>query len=135
MKVFLGGTCNGSNWREKLIPNLEIDYFNPIVSNWDKKAQLNEIKEKNNADFLLFVITPLMTGVYSIAEVVDASNKKPEKTILCILEDDGKKWTKSQRNSLSAVEDLVQSNGALVLNNLEDIPTILNNNSKKDEDT
>lgn len=32
MKVFLGGTYNGSNWREKLIPNLKIDYFNPIVS-------------------------------------------------------------------------------------------------------
>ena len=115
MKVFLGGTCNGSNWREKLIPKLKIDYFNPLVSNWDKKAQLNEIKEKNKADFLLFVITPLMTGVYSIAEVVDASNKKPEKTILCILnEENGKKWTKSQRNSLSAVEDLVHSNGALM---------------------
>lgn len=132
MKVFLGGTCNGSKWRSEIIENLKIDYFNPVVDNWDEKAQLNEIKEKNNADFLLFVITPLMTGVYSIAEVVDASNKKPEKTILCILDhDDGKTWTKSQRNSLSAVENLVQSNGAVVLNNLDDISKILNNNCKK----
>lgn len=127
MKVFLGGTCNGSNWREKLISNLKIDYFNPIVSNWDKKARLNEIKEKNKADFLLFVITPLMTGVYSIAEVVDASNKKPEKTILCILdEENGKKWTKSQRNSLFAVEDLVHSNGAFVFKSLEETKYFLN---------
>lgn len=32
-KVFLGGTCNGSIWREKLIPLLKIDYFNPVVAN------------------------------------------------------------------------------------------------------
>ena len=38
----------------------------------------------------MFVITPLMSGVYSIAEVVDASNKNPKKTILCVLDDDGK---------------------------------------------
>ena len=127
MKVFLGGTCNGSNWREKLIPNLKIDYFNPIVSVWDEKAQLNEIKEKNSSDFLLFVITPLMSGVYSIAEVVDASNKNPKGTILCVLDDDGdEKWTKSQRNSLFAVEKLVRLNGSFVFNNLEDIILFLN---------
>ena len=33
-KVFLGGTCNGSTWREELIPILEINYFNPVVSDW-----------------------------------------------------------------------------------------------------
>lgn len=30
-KVFLGGTCNESTWRDKIIPELLIDYFNPIV--------------------------------------------------------------------------------------------------------
>lgn len=30
-KVFLGDTCNGSTWRNKLIPLLEIEYFNPVV--------------------------------------------------------------------------------------------------------
>lgn len=126
MKVFLGGTCNNSTWREKLIPNLKMDYFNPVVPIWDEQAQLIEIKEKDTADFLLFVITPLMSGVYSIAEVVDASNKKPKNTILCILDEDSKKWTKSQRDSLSAVENLVQSNGAFVFNNLEDTTAFLN---------
>ena len=28
MKVFLGGTCNGSKWRDEIIKLLEIDYFN-----------------------------------------------------------------------------------------------------------
>ena len=43
MKVFLGGTCNGSNWREELIKELDIDYFNPVIENWDDKAQVNEV--------------------------------------------------------------------------------------------
>ena len=33
-KVFLGGTCNDSLWREELIKKLEIDYFNPVVDDW-----------------------------------------------------------------------------------------------------
>ena len=31
-KVFLGGTCNDSTWRDKLIKQLEIDYFNPHIT-------------------------------------------------------------------------------------------------------
>lgn len=33
-KVFLGGTVNGSDWRDKLIKILDIDYFNPVVDDW-----------------------------------------------------------------------------------------------------
>ena len=129
MKVFLGGTCNGSDWREKVIEKLDIDYFNPITAHWDKAAQLNEFKEKENADFLLFVLTPLMEGAYSIAEVVDASNKKPEKTILCILDTDGdRKWTKHQKDSLRAIENLVQSNGGYISSSIEETIAILNSN-------
>ena len=130
MKVFLGGTMNDSNWRDNLISDLKIDFFNPIVDVWDEKAQLNEIKEKETCDFLLFVISPLMTGVYSIAEVVDASNKTPKKTILCVMEsDDGKEWTNSQRSSLNAVEKLVHSNGAFVFKSLEETTSFLNQHS------
>jgi len=83
-KVFLGGTCNNSNWREELIPMLEIDYFNPIVEDWTPEDQKKEEHEKKICDYNLYVITPKMKGVFSIAEVVDDSNKKPEKTLFCI---------------------------------------------------
>jgi uncharacterized phage-like protein YoqJ len=127
IKVFLGGTCNGSQWRNKLIKKLNIDYFNPIVDNWNEKAQKNEIRERQNADFSLFVITPLMTGSYAIAEVVDDSNKKPKQTILCVLDEDyGQKWTESQKSSLKAVMNLVESNGAKVFTNLKDVAEFLN---------
>lgn len=133
MEVFLGGTCANSKWREKLIPNLEIDYFNPVVDDWNDEAYELELEKRETCDFILYVITPLMEGVYSIAEVVDDSNKRPEQTILCVLEkdyddkvDENKTWTKAQRKSLTAVEKMVEKNGALVLEDLEEIADVLN---------
>ena len=87
-KVFLGGTCNESTWRDKLIKMLEIDYFNPVVDDWTEECYQEELRQREICDYCLYVITPRMTGVYSIAEVVDDSNKRPEKTIFCILNHD-----------------------------------------------
>ena len=127
MKVFLGGTMNKSQWREQMIPNLECDYFNPMVDSWDEKAQKEEERQKKLCDYLLFVLTPRMKGVFSIAEVVDASNKSPERTIFCILdEDDGHVWSKIQLKSLKAVEKLVRANGAMVFDSLGEITDFLN---------
>lgn len=127
MKVFLGGTINGSDWRDELIFKLEIDYFNPVVEVWDEEAQSREAFEKESADFLLFVITPLMDGVFSIAEAVDASNKTPERTLFCVLDsDEGKEWSGFQRQSLEATKRLIKSNGAHVFGNLDEIADFLN---------
>lgn len=126
-KVFLGGTCNESSWRDVLIPMLNIDYFNPVVDNWTSEQQQIEIYERSICDFCLYVITPKMTGVYSIAEVVDDSNKKPFKTIFCFLfEDEGKRFDKGQIMSLEQVASLVSSNGAQVLKSLNEIAIFLN---------
>jgi len=38
MRVFLGGTCNKSTWRQRLIKLLKIDYFNPVVDDWNEEA-------------------------------------------------------------------------------------------------
>ena len=43
-KVFLGGTCNKSKWRDELIDLLKIDYFNPVVDDWNEEAQKEEKK-------------------------------------------------------------------------------------------
>jgi hypothetical protein len=32
IEVYLGGTCNNSKWREKLIPLLKVKYFNPVIN-------------------------------------------------------------------------------------------------------
>ena len=126
MEVFLGGTCADSTWREELIPQLEIGYFNPVVEDWDEEAYQLELEKRETCDYMLYVLTPLMEGVYSIAEVVDDSNKRPNKTIFCVLEeDDGKFWTKAQLKSLVAVEKMVTNNGGLVLE-FDEIPDVLN---------
>ena len=127
MEVFLGGTCNGSKWRDELIPLLNIDYFNPVVEDWNEEAQEEEIFKRETCDFILYVVTPLMEGFYSIAEMVDDSNKRPDETIVCFLsEDEDKTWSKHQEKSIEATKELLESNGAIVLENLKEVAFILN---------
>lgn len=126
-KVFLGGTCNGSLWREELIPRLNIKFFNPVVPEWTAECQIEEKRQREVCDYCLYVITPKMSGVYSIAEVVDDSNKRPEKTILCVLLNDGdSNFKEHQIKSLNQVEELVANNGAIVLHDLEAVADFLN---------
>jgi len=113
MKVFLGGTCNESAWRDHLIKHLTIDYFNPVVDDWTEDCMDEEIKQRENCDICLYAITPKMTGVYSIAEVVDDSNKRPNKTVFCVfeLENNGDRFTDGQLKSLKQVSKIVELNG------------------------
>lgn len=127
MEVFLGGTCNGSLWRDELISNLNIDYFNPVVENWTEECQLQEVLKRETCDFCLYVLTPKMTGVYSIAEVVDDSNKRPHKTLLCILkEDTDELFNSHQLKSLVQVSKMVESNGGRSFDNLKELSEYLN---------
>lgn len=129
-RVFLGGTCNDSKWRETLIPMLVrqgFDYFDPVVPDWTPECKAIEIKERELCDVCLYVLTPKMTGVYSIAEAVDDSNKRPRRTVLCVLSSDGGDyWTEGQARSIQSVADLVQRNRAAVVYNLESVVEHLN---------
>lgn len=120
-RVFLGGTY-GSDWRNKMMEYLQaagLEYFNPVVKKWNDKAPANELRERENCDFCLYTITPKMTGTYSIAEVVDDSNKRPHKTVMVLLEKDGElKFSESQWMSLNAVASLVKRNGGVIFYSL-----------------
>ena len=75
----------------------------------------------------MYVVTPKMGGVYSIAEVIDDSNKRPEKTLFCYLPtDDGDVFTKAELKSLKAVAKMVMKNGGKVFGNLIEIVDYLN---------
>jgi len=128
-RVFLGGTCANSLWRDKLIPMLTIDYFNPVVSNWTPECQLEKLKQREECDFVLYVLTRIYS-TFSIAEVVDDSNKRPEKTILCIMNEklpNGKWALDSQElKHLDAIGRLVKRNGGLYFNSLEEVANYLN---------
>ena len=137
-KVFLGGTCANSRWRDKLIPLLKINYFNPVVSNWNEEARKQEIYERENDDYVLYVLTRTYS-TYSIAEVVDDSNKRPKKTICCIFNEEipiyspngyniGQKeaLTKQDLKHLDQVGELVKRNGGQYFKSLEEVAEYLN---------
>jgi hypothetical protein len=127
-KVFLGGTCNNSKWRDILIPKLDIDYFNPVVDNWTEDDYQIELDEREKCNICLYFITPKMKGTYSIAEVIDDSNKRPEKTIFGFTKKDGKdEFDEDQIKSLDKVGVMVESNGGLYLKSLTEIKSHLNN--------
>lgn len=127
MKVFLGGTCNNSQWRDIMIPKLVIDYFNHLVDDWTPDCMAKEIEQRELCDICLYVITPEMTGVYSIAEVVDDSNKRPAKTIFCFTDETSEtKFTEFQLKSLKQVGNMVERNNAKQFNELDQLIDFLN---------
>lgn len=128
--VFLGGTCNDTAWRDEITPKLKITVFNPIVKNWTPDCQEIEKQKRLEADFALYVISPKMTGVYSIAEIVDDSNKRPDKTIFCFLKKDGNSsFDKGQIKSLESVGAMVSANGGKWVKSLDEVVTYINNAS------
>ena len=120
MKVFLGGTCNESDWRNRIIPMLEVGFFNPVVDDWTPDCMAEELRQREECDVCLYVITPKMTGVYSVAEVIDDSNKRPARTVFVRLRDDGdEKFTDGQWKSLGAVAQMVERNGGTAFDSLK----------------
>jgi hypothetical protein len=110
-KIFLGGTCNNSTWRDKLIPILQAEYFNPVVKDWTPECQEEEYKQKEEICRIHFYcITKEMTGVFSIAEVVDSVNNEEKLTYLQVMPDG---FDDKQLKSLRAVVDLVRKRGGI----------------------
>lgn len=132
MKVFLGGTCSGWKWRDKLQLLLQCDFYNPIVKNWSETDRLREVQERENSDYILYGITNGIKGVYSIAEVVDDSNKRPERTLfLNLFREDEKGYTKQMSHSLKAVENLLRENGVKCFDSIEAVAEFLNKEQAK----
>lgn len=120
MKVFLGGTCNGSNWRNRIITMLEVDYFNPVVEDWTPSCMEEEIRQRELCNVCLYVITPKMTGIYSVAEVVDDSHKRPDRTVFVRLRDDGvARFDDGQWKSMGALHEMLERNGVAVFSDLK----------------
>lgn len=130
LTVFLGGTCSTSTWRNELLKKLyleKIEAFNPVVENWTPECQLIEDEHRKNDDICLYVITPEAEGFYSFVEAVDDSNKRPDKTILCVLEEaNGKKYTEHNLKGVLKTMKLVAENGAYVTSSLDNVSLRLN---------
>lgn len=127
-RIFLGGTCNNSTWRDRLISLLKTkDYFNPVVSDWTSQAQREEAQEKIRCRYQLYVITPKMTGIFSVAELVDASSKNPAFTVACFLKSDEETaFDDAQWRSILATVILLRQNGTKCFFCLEEVASYFN---------
>ena len=114
---FLGGTCAETTWRNELMPLLDargIDYFNPVVEDWTPECQAIEEEEKNSkCNVHLYVITPEMQGVYSVAEIVHSAHlantygTSVDRVIFVVLNSNN--WTKQQVKSQHATMKLIKN--------------------------
>lgn len=124
----MGGTCCGTTWRDELIPMIKgIDYFNPVVKDWTPECIEEEYRQKNLCNMQVYVITPRMKGVFSIAEIIESTYTKNTATFVCVLNEDvdqnGNKITfdEGQKRSLNAVVELADSNGAICCKDLKEL--------------
>lgn len=120
-RFFLGGTTAGTGWRDEIIPELKsrgLDYFDPRVPDWTEEARQKEEEEKEKCDTMLFLITPEMQGVFSIAEVINSSWEVVSSgsgfVYFAILEDgwDEPRW-RSLQATLEMVKEISQGNSRI----------------------
>ena len=111
LKVFLGGTCAESTWRDELIPLLQADIFNPVVEDWNESCQELEGIEKNTkCNIHLYVITNEMIGAFSVAEAVESSMTAGKITIFHVLPEG---FNAQQLHSFKAVCKMVSKHGGI----------------------
>jgi 8-oxo-dGTP pyrophosphatase MutT (NUDIX family) len=98
------------------------------VKDWGEEAQTLEKQAKEDCGISLYVITPHLEGVYSIAEMTeDAITRRPERTVVCILSEyHGKSFEKAAQRSLDAVVDLLKKHSCHIVPNLQQCAGLLN---------
>lgn len=132
MKIFLGGTSSkdwSMDWRPEFIKTLndDLDYFNPIVKDWNEAAKQNEILQRKVCDTLLYVITPCMTGVYSIAEITEDCITKTGKVVIVVLSDyKDKQFDEHQTSSIESCMSLWKKYTEHVYTDLSSVAQMLN---------
>ena len=122
--VFLGGTCNGSTWRDELIPLLKCSYFNPVVEDWTPECIEEEYRQKKSAGIELYVITPEATGCFSIAELISASFIT--RAMCALLGNWESEEDKRRYRSFDECMKLAESRGAIRCYSIEEIAQKLN---------
>lgn len=119
MKVFLCGECNTSEWRESIIPMLDVDFVDPSVDDMREKYK--------EPDIYLYVITPASNNFHCIAEAINDSNKRPNQTILLLLrKDDDFQFAPLEWEALEGVARIVIENESEVFYSLKDAADDIN---------
>jgi len=128
-KVFLGGTCNNSKWREIFLQHTQSPelYFNPVVKNWNREVEGKIQLTKYQLPFHVYVITPLQKGFISFFEILISKIQNKDVYVCFAPYDDidtnlptrisGDKtyWTDSEYESIKVSIDLLKKNGIEVV--------------------
>ena len=70
--IGLFGTCGDSQWRKPFIELYEqggVNFFNPVVPNWDESCAAIEAEHLVEDEIILFPVTDETTGFGSLGEV------------------------------------------------------------------
>ncbi len=125
-KIFLGGTCANSAWREQLIPLLKIPFFNPVVDDWTPECAAEEERQKDEiCNVHLYVISKEMMGVFSAVEALDSAYQRGQNSIFWVLPDG---FERHALKSLEATARKIKQRGgvAFVDDNIEELANYLN---------
>ena len=126
-RVFLGGTCANTTWRDTLVNMLDVDSFNPVVEDWNEACQdIEEAEKMYRCNIHLYVITSAMQGVFSIAEVIESAMTPNKVTIFHVMPEG---FADGQNKSLLAVCKMVQKHGGIsyVDNDIRKSARVINN--------
>ena len=129
MKVFLGGTCGKSTWRDELMKKLsgDVEAFNPVVPNWTPECQAVEDQHKQNDDIVLFVITPETKSPYSISEITRSAIVDPTRTMVCVLQEaNGATFEAHETKAWTKILKDIRKDGAAVCESLDEVANTLN---------
>lgn len=112
--IFLAGSTGRGHvdWRKQYYSLSDFNIFNPIVSVWTDLAKQREKEMRESADILLFTING--NNCYSIAELVDCSNKRPDATIGVFDYAEIARNESINMASANAIRELAEQNGAKI---------------------
>jgi len=116
--IFLGGTWNGSTWRQVFIDlwkkskdpvTKQLKLFDPIVPEWTPECAERENEVKEKAALNLFVITPEAKGFYSPVEALECAHEGSK--VMFVLYDVDNQFDKSTIKSFDAIGKLIEKHG------------------------
>lgn len=122
--VFMGGTCPGPKWRDRLTAQVQqaFRWYNPVVTEWTAKAQELEIAVRKEADILLYVLNPYQEGFYSLIEATEDAIRSEKKVVIGIIPTyEDKSFNDKQWNSLIAAKAVWERHGAVVKVSMEEL--------------
>jgi len=118
---------------------LKIDYFNPVVEDYHPPISEEEIERQYHlCDYLLYVVAAGSVAgsagrMYTIAELIDSSDKFPDKTIFCVIyEYNWWAFGEEHLRILKSIRQLAERKGAKTFDTLEDVAGFLNLGVKDD---